>query len=151
MNSIYGSHVNRAPDLFGELMEQPLQLISSTEFPGKPAIYTFYMEAEPVHVGRTRNLRQRLRGHVTSSHYSASFAFKRARGATGRKATYKKGEGRGDLLKEEVFAAAFDRALSEVRGMSVRYLVVENAIDQYLLELYAALELGTSLSEFDTH
>ena len=88
---------------------------------------------------------------MTASHYSASFAFKRARTETGIKASYKKGEGREALLANPVFASAFAKALAEVKGMTVRYLVVVDPIDQYLLELYAALELETSLSEFDTH
>lgn len=67
------------------------------------------------------------------------------------KASYKKGEGRGALLADPVFGAAFAKALAEVRGMTLRYLVVPDPIDQYLLELYAALELETSLTEFDTH
>ncbi len=54
-------------------------------------------------------------------------------------------------MKDAAFKAAFDQALAEVKGMSIRYLLVEDPIDQYLLELYAALELGTSISEFDTH
>jgi len=143
--------VNRIPALFDALLAQPEVTVAGNTFPKAPAIYVFYNLGQAVHVGRTRNLRQRLRGHVTSSHYSASFAFKRARAETGKKASYKKGEGRETLLADPIFGAAFARALAEVKGMTVRYLSVENPIDQYLLELYAALELETSLSEFDTH
>lgn len=145
------SHIDRIPELFADLIAQTELEVAGTTFPKSPAIYVFYHLDVPVHVGRSRNLRQRLRGHVTASHYSASFAFKRARTDTGLKASYKKGEGRETLLANPLFAAAFDKALAEVKGMTVRYLVVEDPIDQYLLELYAALELETSLTEFDTH
>ncbi len=151
MNSRFAEYAEATPGLFGELMAQPLVALSGSSFPKQPAIYVFYFNDEPVHVGRTRNLRQRLQGHRTNSHFSASFAFKRARTATGMAATYRKGEGRGELLKHPVFSVAFETALSEVKTMSVRYLVVAGDIDQYLLELYAALELGTSLTEFGTH
>ncbi len=55
------------------------------------------------------------------------------------------------MLTNPIFAAAFAKSLAEVKGMAVRYLQVDDPIDQYLLELYAALELRTSLSEFGTH
>ena len=151
MNVKWKLHVERVPELFQILLDQPDVQIAGSTFPKSPAIYVFYHEGEPVHVGRSRNLRQRLRGHVTASHYSASFAFKRARADTGIHASYKKGEGRGALLADPIFAAAFAKALGEVKGMTVKYLIVEDPIDQYLLELYAALELETSLTEFDTH
>ncbi|MEI9891180.1 MAG: hypothetical protein WDN45_11990 [Caulobacteraceae bacterium] len=151
LNEKYRRHCDKAPGLFSELMSSPAVSLEGNAFPASPAIYVFLFNGEPVHVGRTRNLRQRLKGHVTNSHYSASFAFKRARSDTGMKASYKKGEGRGALLENPIFAAAFAKALAEVRGMTVRHLVVNDPIDQYLLELYAALELDTSLTEFDTH
>ena len=34
--------------------------------------------------------------------------------------------------------------------MTLRFVEVSDPIDQYLFELYAALELGTSLDEFST-
>jgi len=151
MNLIYEKVTAKAPELFAQLICQPRFLINSKVIPPKPAIYVFYFENTPVHVGRTRNLRQRLSGHVSNSHYSASFAFKRARHATQISATYKKGEGRGALLQDSIFKAAFDKALVEVRGMEVQYLEIADDLDQYLLELYAALELNTSLTEFGTH
>ena len=151
MNPVFAEYVGRVPDLMAELRGQPIVPIVGTTFPKAAAIYVFFLEAEPLHVGRTRNLRQRLQGHRTNSHFSASFAFNRARASTGRVATYRKGEGRETLLADAVFADAFAKALAEVRGMGVQYLVVDDPIEQYLLELHAALELGTSLSEFDTH
>jgi hypothetical protein len=35
--------------------------------------------------------------------------------------------------------------------MEVQFLEVADPIDQYFLELYAALELGLPTDEFDTH
>ena len=151
MNANFQQHVGKTPQLFADLIAHEPVAIAGGTLPAKPAIYVFYLDGDPVHVGRTRNLRQRIRGHVSKSHYSASFAFKRARSETGFKATYKAGEGRGTLLENPLFAEAFAKALAEIQGMSIQYLVVEDPIEQYLLELYAALELETSLSEFDTH
>lgn len=54
-------------------------------------------------------------------------------------------------MENPIFRAAFDHALVEVRGMSVRYLRVDDPLDRYMLELFAALQLETSLSEFEEH
>lgn len=94
---------------------------------------------------------QRLRGHVSRSHYSASFAFKRSREAMGVNATYRPEGSRQHLMDTPDFAAEFDRQLARVRAMQVRFLEVPDPVDQYLLELYAVLELGLPLSEFETH
>ena len=151
-NSVFFEKTAHTAILFAELLNQePKPLASCGIFPNEPAIYAFFDGSKPVHVGRTRNLRQRLRGHQRNSRYTASFAFKTARRATGRQATYLRGEGRDALLKEPAFAKAFSDALLMIKGLSVRYLIVSDPIEQYLLELYAALELNTSLSEFETH
>ncbi len=151
INETFRTQAEQTPSLFAELVAQPELGLSDHSFPKTPAIYVFYFKGDAVHVGRTKNLRQRLRGHVTNSHYSASFAFKQARSKTGLKASYKKGEGRETLLQNPIFAAAFASALADVKGMTIRFLPVEDPIAQYLLELYAALELRTSLTEFETH
>ncbi|OYW82642.1 MAG: hypothetical protein B7Z26_02690 [Asticcacaulis sp. 32-58-5] len=144
-------HAQNAANLYNELVAQQKHYISEAKFPKIPALYVFYLGDRAVHVGRTRNLRQRMTGHRSNSHYSASFAFKLARAATGIEPTYRKGEGRAALMLDPVFKPAFDAALLQVKGMKVQYLEVKDPLDQYMLELYAALELNTSLSEFDTH
>ncbi len=66
------------------------------------------------------------------------------------KASYKSKESRAALAAgplKELFADEIEK----VRNMQVQYLIVENPAEQYLLELYAAMELGTCLKEFDTH
>jgi hypothetical protein len=114
-------------------------------------IYVIYDGEEAVHVGRTRNLRRRLQGHCSESHYHASFAFKRARHVTGRFADYKAGNSRLVLAGDPDFRAEFLSQVGAIRGMAYRFLAVVDPVEQYLLELYAAMELGTSMDEFDTH
>jgi len=41
--------------------------------------------------------------------------------------------------------------VAAVAEMQVRFLPLDDPIDQYLLELYAVLELGLPEDEFDTH
>ena len=151
-NQRFIEEMESIPLLFYKLVaENPVALSPVVGFPKVPAIYVFYHDGKAVHVGRTKNLQQRLRGHTTNSHYSASFAFKMARVRTGRMATYRQGESRAALLREPDFAQVFAEELAKIKGMSVRYLVVQDPIEQYLLELYAAIEFDTSLSEFETH
>lgn len=146
------SAVERLPDHFQQLMSgEPLPLRPSKEWAGLHVIYVFYdAEGEPCHVGRTRNLQGRIRAHTANSHHSASFAFKRARKELGLKATYRKGEGRAALLARPEFKSVFDRHREEIRNMTIRYVEIDCPIEQHLFELYAAMRLGTSLSEFTT-
>ena len=85
MNEHFRIATMKIPGLFSQL------LASSTfngkglaEHKGRAGVYVFFENGVPVHVGRTRNLAGRLRGHVTKSHFSASFAFKRTRIEQGR-------------------------------------------------------------------
>ncbi len=55
------------------------------------------------------------------------------------------------VAADSPFLTEFTRQIELVKLMQVKFLHVEDPIDQYLLELYAAMEYGTSMSEFDTH
>jgi hypothetical protein len=116
-----------------------------------PGVYVFYENGVPVHAGRTRNLQARLRGHISRSHYSATFAFKRARLALGRVATYITKGSRTELSTDEIFGPEFHRQVELVKAMEVRFIEVDDPVMQYLLELYVHLEYNLPLDEFDTH
>ncbi|PJJ54610.1 GIY-YIG nuclease family protein [Hymenobacter chitinivorans] len=121
---------------------------------GTPGIYAFYHDDQPVYVGRTRDLRRRLseHGRASSSHYSASFAFLRARRvaeAAGHAAGLV-GLSRQALARHRVFGPLFVAEKSTVAGMTVRWVVVPDAVTQALLEVYAALELNTLFNSFET-
>lgn len=152
MNPSFSAAANRLPGLFRSLMDADPFLEKGRKWQEKKSgVYTFSEDGLVVHVGRTRNLMQRLRGNVSRSHYSASFAFKRSREAMGVNATYRPEGSRQHLMDTPDFATEFDRQLARVRAMQVRFLEVPDPVDQYLLELYAVLELGLPLSEFETH
>lgn len=152
MNKMFASHTARMPSLFRELMNAEPLPVNAAGHPAAPGIYLLIDGSGSVqHVGRTRNLRQRLRAHRTANHNSASFAFKRARRELGIVASYKKTNSRAALQADEIFGACFRRHVDAVSAMTVRFLSVTDPIDQYLLELYAVLELNMPLDEFDTH
>lgn len=152
MNQSFAEHVSRLPTLYQALISAGPVAVSA---PGHPATAGIYLlvgaDGEIEHVGRTRNLKQRLRAHRTANHNSASFAFKRARRELGIAASYTKANSRAALQADETFGACFRRHVEAVSSMAVRFLPVSDPIDQYLLELYAVLELGMPADEFDTH
>jgi len=153
MNAKFSSHVLKLPELLAALRASPKAPVRGGAPHSKEGgIYVLYENGLPLHVGRTRNLRKRLIGHTSRSHYSASFAFKQTRYQLGEvKASYKPEGSRAALVLDPIFGPAFLQQVERVRSMQVQFLAVTEPIDQYLLELYAALELGLALDEFDTH
>lgn len=152
MNKPFANRTERMPLLCRDLIDAEPVLVNAPGHPAAPGIYLLIDSRGSVqHVGRTRNLRQRLRAHRTVNHNSASFAFKRARRELGIVASYAKTNSRAALQADELFGACFRRHVDAVSAMTVKFLLVADPIDQYLLELYAVLELGMPLDEFDTH
>ena len=108
MNKQDRTHVDEMPALFE-------RLLNAKRFPMKPrsdwkqmrAIYIIWIDGKAVHVGRTRNLQGRVRGHVSNSHYSASFAFKQARRTLSIAASYTPENSRSALFAREDFYAEF--------------------------------------------
>lgn len=117
----------------------------------RAGIYAFFENEIPLYIGRTRNLQQRLRGHISVSHFTATFAFKMARGKLGLPATYSAVGARGQLQNDPIFRPEFLRQIERVKAMQVRFVEIADPVHQYLVELYAHLEYGLPLDEFDTH
>ena len=152
MNQRFEATIAAVVAKFNQVCAAPLlPMRGGPSHSAKPGIYVLFEENIPVHVGRTRNLRKRLQGHCSESHWHASFAFKRARADTGMLADYKAGNSRPKLANDPTFRPAFILQVAKIRTMQYRFLEVADPIEQYLLELYAAMELGTSMDEFDTH
>ena len=152
MNSRYLSHVEKMPALFAELLNaEKFPMKPKSEWKKKCAIYVIWIDGKAAHVGRTRNLQERVRGHTSNSHYSASFAFKQARRGLNKAATYTPENSRKELFRQPEFYAEFARHRVILQNAQVSFLEVTEPVDQYLLELYAAIELGMELDEFDTH
>jgi hypothetical protein len=152
MNERFHQANSAIPELFKQLAASEASTAKGiVSQRGRPGVYVFYENGVPVHAGRTRNLQGRLRGHVSRSHYSASFAFKRARRVLDRVATYVTKGSRSDLSMDEIFGPEFHRQIELVRTMEVRFIEVADPVKQYLLELYVHLEYDLPLDEFDTH
>jgi hypothetical protein len=108
-------------------------------------------EGEGVHPSQSATLRQH--SIPSSRHNQAVFAFRLAREATGKLEAAYSGEGRRVALATDdpIFAVAFDSAKTRVRSMHVRYVQETDPLRQALLEIYAAVVLGTPYNDFNTH
>ena len=89
MDSTFASHIAAVPKLFALLKEATPFVEKGLAAQRKRAgIYVFFENDVPQHVGRKRRLQQRLRGHITASDYTATYAFKMARRHLGLPVTY---------------------------------------------------------------
>jgi predicted GIY-YIG superfamily endonuclease len=140
----YRALVGMAPVKYGALpREIPIR-----------GIYLFSEENNHLYVGRTNRMRERLRGHCvpSGSHFTATFAFRIAREETGRRtASYSKSGSRVELLKDEAFKSAFDKAKRRIASMDLRFVEESDPTRQALLEIYSAKVLKTPFNDFDNH
>ena len=117
-------------------------------------IYLFSEGDQHLYVGRTNRIRRRLAGHCrpSSTHFSATFAFRVAREETGLlKAAYSTTGSRAALVTDSKFGSAFCRAKARLAGMDLRFVEEADPIRQALLEIYVAVTLKTPYNDFDNH
>jgi len=151
MNMVFQTHTEKLPDLMNRLRNcEPFEEKGVVWQKKLAGVYSLEEAGKIVYVGRTRNLKQRLRSHITAHENKASFALKRARIELDRKATYKTENSKKALLREPDFLAAFKRHVDMIKKMPVRFVKIPDPIDQYLFELYAHLEYDLPLDGFDT-
>jgi predicted GIY-YIG superfamily endonuclease len=118
-----------------------------------PGVYLFTERGKDLYVGRTkRPLHNRILEHARPSVTDAPFAFRLTREATGKtKVTYKPGEDSRESLKNNhAFKKAFKEQCDRIGKMSIRYVRVEDATTQALLEIYTATVLDAPYNEFTT-
>ena len=117
-----------------------------------PGVYLFTERGKDLYVGRGKNLKKRIPQHSPTRMTDAPFAFRLARKKTGMlKASYKPDElSRNNLKKNPVFIKAFLAEAERIGKMSIRYVRVEDATTQALLEIYTATVLDAPYNEFTT-
>ena len=132
---------NRAFLNLKNLLESELKDFSATPTEGNQSgIYVLYEENKPVYVGRTRNLKQRFRAHITPNHNSASYALKRVRKRIGLEASYKKKGSRSWIVEHH--RDEFIEEIEAIKRMAYRFIQVSDNIDQYFLEYLAEAHFG---------
>jgi len=140
---------------FRELQEMsPVKIDRLPKSLPKSGIYLFSEGKKYLYVGRTNNIRRRLRNHtrLSGKHNQATFAFRIARERTGKtKAAYSSNGSRSSLQNDSNFNAEFDAAKSRVAQMDIRFIEETDSIRQALLEIYIATVLKTPYNDFDNH
>ena len=152
MDAKFASLVERLHPSFVTVTERPpVTGGAKPSFAGaERGVYLFTEGTIPFYVGRSNRLLERYKNHwmPKKTDREAAFAYKLAREATGfKKAAYKKGPGsRKDLALNEVFASAFATAKARIRNMEYRWVEETDPTCQCLLEIYAAVALGTPIT-----
>ena len=154
MNERFKKLADRMPLLLQSLLEQPLIArddIGVIQVPEK-GVYVFFENNKPIYVGRSNRLKKRIKEHSQiSSQYSATLAFRIAKQNTlilqkkGRKQTNEQ------LMKNSVFREKFEAAKDRIARTRIRFIEVEDPVEQTMFEIYAALVLDTELNDFSTH
>jgi len=120
------------------------QLGHASDFSG---CYVLLENSKPIYVGISRSVLSRIRQHVTGkSHFDASLVYavaQRRRPTTGK---------RSEVMNGAIFRAEFEKAQKYLRGLSVSFIEIENPLELYVFEAYAAMELDTGeWNTFRTH
>ena len=154
MNAKFRKLVEMLEPKFQELVNMtPVKFGALPKNLPKRAIYLFSENGKPLYVGRTNNLRNRLRDHCSASsrHTSAAFAFRIARKKTGIKTSYTPESSRAALCTHPEFGPAFANAKLRVSKMDIRYVEESKPVNQALLEIYVATVLKTPNNDFENH
>ena len=139
----FEQYMDAVRQAYQDLMSTPLgPAPEQPDVPTTGGIYVFYEQGQPVYVGRTRNLRRRLRqhSHPGSTHYSASFAFLIAR----RQAALPKFPRMTRQQVAEQLNSLFSLCRQRVGCMQVRWVREQDPVIQSLPEVYAAVTLRTT-------
>ena len=155
MNTDFARFVETLEPKFRSLMAmEPVRWGGLPSQMPERGIYLFSEGTSHLYVGRTNRIRRRLAGHCrpSSTHFSATFAFRVARKETGLlKATYTTKGSRAELVKDPIFGPAFVAAKTRLAGMDLRFVEEEDPVRQALLEIYVAVVLRTPFNDFDNH
>lgn len=152
-------YIDGFPAKLEELKRSKLVTINDSKtIPKDRGIYVFYESDKPVYTGRSNNLRERLQTHSRkcASHHQASFAFLRARKNFREKVPDQRSKvtsaPRSTLESDPKFKKLFVKAKEEVGKMGIRYVIVDDQIEQTLFEVYVAMALDTlEMNSFDNH
>jgi len=155
MDERFKKLADRMPLLLQSLLEQPLIArddIGVIQVPEK-GVYVFFENNKPIYVGRSNRLKKRIKEHsqISSDQYSATLAFRIAKQNT--LILQKKGgkQTNEQLMKNSVFREKFEAAKDRIARTRIRFIEVEDQVEQAMFEIYAALVLDTELNDFSTH
>ncbi len=154
MATTFDEVIDQMKPLMDKLLGGPL--LNRNEIAGIPqqGIYVFYEKGQPIYVGRSNRMKDRIQEHGrdSSKHESATFAFNLALERLGAYSGHDSSNTRRELQEDPTFDQAFREQKRRVRNMQVRVVGIEDQILQTLFEVYAVLNLGTAAyNRFETH
>jgi hypothetical protein len=142
--------VDQLPNLLAQLASAPARTATEHNgIPDTPGIYLFREGVNPIYVGQTRNLRTRLRQHISpsSQENQAALAWRIALAEAAEAGHPVAGTGQ-DLEADAQFAEHFREAKRRVAEMDVQFIELDDPVTRTVFEVYAARALGTD--EFDS-
>jgi len=153
MQDKFGEYIRRMPILLNELKGTPLLNRNELKDIPRSGVYVFYREGNPLYVGRSNRLKERIQEHgrPSSDHYSATLAFSMAKERVNFNRNKRRLATRNELEKASGFKKEFFLARKQVAEMQVKVIEIEDQITQALFEIYAALTLNTKYNDFGTH
>ena len=136
-----------------ELLNGPYLTRDQLKNVPKYGVYVFFEKNKPIYVGRSNRLKGRLleHGRPSSTHNTAPFAFNIAK-LMAKKAGLNIKKSRIELENSNYFKDYFIKAKERVSKMKIKYVQVNDQVDQALFEVYAAVVLKTTkYNDFSTH
>jgi len=112
-----------------------------------PGCYVLAEKENPIYVGISKNVLQRLRQHVRgTTHFDASLAYRIA----AQKMPH--GNTRSKAMETEDFRAQFNAAKEYIRSLNVAFVKIVNPLALYVFEPYCAMKFNTDVwNTFETH
>ena len=148
MTTVFWEAIHRMKPLMDQLRRGEERRCDDYSDAPRKSVYVLYEKGIPIYVGRSNNMRNRIREHgaVSSDRYSATFAFKLLREALN------KPEGRAEDI-ERAHKGEYRRQRERVRAMTFRAVAITDQLEQTLFETYAIIEMGTApkYNDFETH
>jgi len=156
---------DRLPRLLDELLASDVFGIGDghTEPPNTYGVYLFSSPERHEYVGRTgltertrlsggksySGFANRLKGHLTATHTSGSWAYKRTYGSF-RDAGQPLAGSREKNCANPEFMKAFRVEIEAIRGMEFRVVAIDTELLSAVFEMYAATLLDTPWNSFPT-
>ena len=148
MDTIFWEAIDKMKPLMYDLKGSEERRWDEYSYAPQNGVYVFYENGQPIYVGRSNNMRNRIREHGadSSDRYSATFAFKLLRLALNEP------EGRAEDI-ERAHKDEYRQQRERVRAMTFRAVAITDQLEQTLFENYAIIEMDTApkYNDFATH
>ena len=152
MNEAAQAILCQMESLLAKLNDCPPETRSTRRNLPNHGVYVFYKNNEPLYVGRSNMLRERVLAHGRNSanQEQATFAFRLLAKIHKLEVGHGAPMNRRQIAKE--YATEFREQKEQVRDMRIKAVEITNDTVSYFFEAYAILALGTTeYNKFETH